>query len=99
MNNPLVSVLTAAYNAEPWLASGLGETHPNLEVFVVDDGSTDGTLAVARRFEGDRVRVVAQENRGACEARNRALREARGDYLQFLDADDLFHPGKAGLTP
>ena len=95
---PLVSVLIGAYNAAPWLGEAVGsaldQTHPNVEVVVVDDGSTDETLALARSFEGRRVRVVAQENRGACAARNRALAEARGDYLQFLDADDVLHPEK-----
>lgn len=98
---PLVSVLIAAYNAEPWLAetldSALAQTHRPLEIVVVDDGSTDGTLAVARRYEAthpDVIRVVAQENLGACAARNRALAEAQGDFIQYLDADDVLHPEK-----
>ena len=98
MSAPLVSVLVTAYNAEPWLAETLtsvaDQTYDNLEVVVVDDGSTDGTLAVAGRFEGPRVRVVSQENAGACAARNRALSEARGDLVQYLDADDLLAPDK-----
>ena len=101
MSAPLVSVLITAYNAEPWLAetltSATGQTHENLEVVVVDDGSTDGTLAVARRFAGPRVAVVAQDNAGACAARNRALAEAQGDYVQYLDADDLLAPDKVAL--
>jgi hypothetical protein len=94
----LVSVLIAAYNAELWLAetldSAVGQTWPNTEVVVVDDGSTDGTLAVARRYESVNVKVVHQENAGACAARNRAFAESRGDLIQYLDADDLLAPDK-----
>jgi len=95
---PLVSVLITAWNAEPWLAQTLssvvGQTYADLEAIVVDDGSTDGTLSVARRFEGTRVKVVSQPNSGACSARNRALAEAQGDLVQYLDADDLLAPDK-----
>ena len=101
MTFSLVSVLVTAYNAEPWLAETLasveGQTYADVEVVVVDDGSTDGTLAVARSFEGPRVRVVTQANAGACAARNRALAEARGDLIQYLDADDLLSPDKIAL--
>lgn len=96
--SPLVSILIAAYNAEPWLAetleSAIAQTWPNVEVVLVDDGSTDGTLAVARRYESERVRVIHQANAGACAARNRALAEARGGFIQFLDADDLLASDK-----
>ena len=98
MSAPLVSVLVTAYNAEPWLAETLAsvgeQAYANVEVVVVDDGSTDGTLAVARRFEGPRVKVVTQPNAGACAARNRALGEAQGALVQYLDADDLLAPDK-----
>ena len=94
----LVSILITSYNAEPWIAetldSAVNQTWPNTEVIVVDYGSTDGTLAIARRFEGANVRVIHQENRGACAARNRALAEAQGDFIQYLDADDLLEPDK-----
>ena len=92
----LVSVIVPAYNAERWLAdaldSALAQTHPHVDVVVVDDGSSDETLAVARRYRGDRVRVIAQENQGACVARNRGLAEARGEFVKFLDADDVLAP-------
>lgn len=98
MSHPLVSILIAAYNAEPWIAetleSAIAQTWPHTEVIVVDDGSTDGTLAIARRYKSERVRVIAQANAGACAARNRALAEARGDFIQYLDADDLLSPNK-----
>ena len=93
---PLVSILIPAYNAERWIAetirSALGQTWPNKEIIVVDDGSADGTLAVARQFESNDVRVVTQPNQGAAAARNRAFSLSHGDYIQWLDADDLLSP-------
>jgi glycosyltransferase involved in cell wall biosynthesis len=96
--SPLVSILIPCYNAAPWLAqtleSALAQTAPRCEIILVDDGSTDNSLGIARGFESRDVRVVTQPNRGASAARNHGLRLARGDYLQFLDADDLLAPDK-----
>ena len=95
---PLVSILIPAYNAEEWvgaaIASALGQTWRQKEIIVVDDGSTDETLAVVRQFESNEVRVVTQPNQGAAAARNRAFSLSRGDYIQWLDADDLLSPDK-----
>src|SRR5438094_1438982 len=95
---PLVSILIPAYNAEEWIGaaitSALGQTWRHKEIIVVDDGSTDGTLAVVRQFESSEVRVVTQRNQGAAAARNRAFALSRGDYIQWLDADDLLAPDK-----
>jgi glycosyltransferase involved in cell wall biosynthesis len=95
---PSVSILIPCYNAAPWLAetldSALAQTWPEKEIILVDDGSRDDSLAIARSYETRGVRVIKQTNRGASAARNRALQEARGDYLQFLDADDLLAPAK-----
>jgi glycosyltransferase involved in cell wall biosynthesis len=95
---PLVSIIIPAYNTgrylEPTIRSALDQTWPHTEVIVVDDGSTDGSLEVARRFSGPRLRVIAQPNRGSCAARNTGAQAARGDYLQFLDHDDLLAPEK-----
>ena len=94
----LVSILIPACNAEKWIAdtirSAVSQDWQRKEVIIVDDGSTDGTLSVARSFESKFVKVVTQENRGASAARNRALSFAQGTYIQFLDADDLLAPDK-----
>src|SRR5688500_18155135 len=94
----LVSILIPAYNAERWIAatlqSALEQTWPAVEIIVVDDGSRDQTLAVARRFEGQSLKVVTQTNMGAAAARNTALGLAQGSYIQWLDADDLLAPDK-----
>lgn len=98
MPSPLVSIIIPCHNAERWLAetleSALAQTWPDKEIILVDDGSTDGSRDLARRFESRGVHVAAQSNQGAAAARNHGLRLARGDYVQFLDADDLLAPDK-----
>jgi len=98
---PLVSILIPAYNAGEWLSdtlrSALAQTWERKEIIVVDDGSKDQTLAVARRFESETVRVYSQKNQGAAATRNRAFSLSQGDYIQWLDADDLLSPGKVAL--
>src|SRR5262245_57417246 len=95
---PSVSILIPAFNAETWLAdtlrSAVAQTWEPKEIIVVDDGSRDRTLAIARSFESDSVRVFTQKNQGAAAARNKALSESRGEYIQWLDADDLLAPDK-----
>jgi glycosyltransferase involved in cell wall biosynthesis len=95
---PLVSILIPAYNAEAWIAetiqSALAQTWARKEIIIVDDGSKDGTLGMARRFASAQVSVVTQENQGAASARNHALARAQGDYIQWLDADDLLSSDK-----
>jgi len=95
---PLVSILIPAYNAEPWIAdtlkSVLAQTWPRKEIIVVDDGSKDQTLAVAQTFASAEVKVAGQKNGGASSARNHALSLSQGEYIQWLDADDLLDPEK-----
>jgi glycosyltransferase involved in cell wall biosynthesis len=97
-SSPLVSILIPAYNAEQWigdtLRSAIGQSWPNKEIIVVNDGSSDGTRAVASEFAAQGVRVVTQKNQGAAAARNHAFALAKGDYIQWLDADDLLSPDK-----
>jgi glycosyltransferase involved in cell wall biosynthesis len=95
---PRVSIIIPCYNAAPWIEetirSALAQTHADREIIVIDDGSTDDSLRRARSFEPLGVQVVRQSNAGAAAARNHGLRLATGDFIQFLDADDLLAPDK-----
>src|SRR5215469_5479802 len=95
---PLVSILIPAYNAEEWIAcavqSALAQTWPRTEIIIVDDGSSDQTLDVVGRFASKNVAVVSTQNHGAAAARNHAFRLSQGEYIQWLDADDLLAPDK-----
>lgn len=95
---PLVSILIPAYNAEEWmcytLQSAIAQTWPRKEIIVVDDGSRDRTAELARRFASKEVAVVSGRNQGAAATRNHALQLSQGDYIQWLDADDLLAPDK-----
>ena len=94
---PKVSAITRTFNRARWLRgaieSVLGQGFPGLEAIVVDDGSTDDTPAVAASF-GDRIRYHRQENRGRAAAWNAGVDLARGEYLAWLDSDDLWLPGR-----
>ncbi len=96
---PAVTVVVTCFNygryLDGCLRSVTDQTWRDLEVVVVDDGSTDDTAEVARRWLGDpRVRYVAQANSGQAKAKNLGVRQARGEFVAFLDADDLWHPAK-----
>src|SRR5260221_12457699 len=95
---PLVSILIPAFNAQEWIAdtlrSAIAQTWVRKEIIVLDDGSNDRTPVIARQFESDNVSVVTQKNQGAAAARNKAFSLCRGEYIQWLDADDLLAPDK-----
>ncbi len=99
--NPLVSIIIPCYNGEAFIQeaimSALAQTYPRVEVLVVDDGSTDRSAEIARAFP---IRYLHQENCGLTASRNRGIRESRGSYLIFLDADDRLLPEavEAGLN-
>jgi glycosyltransferase involved in cell wall biosynthesis len=97
MDHPLISCIVPVFNGERYLAEALNsilaQPYAPLEIIVADDGSTDGSAAIARSY-GDRVRVVRQPNSGAPAARNLGLEAARGELIAFLDADDLWHREK-----
>ncbi len=95
---PRVSVVIPLYQTEIYIAAALGsvlaQTYTDYEVIVVDDGSSDRGPDIARACGDARVRVVSQGNRGLAGARNTGIREARGELVALLDADDLWEPGK-----
>lgn len=102
MNDPEVSVVIATYNMGQYvrqaILSVLAQPDQNLEVVVVDDGSTDNTREVLREFaEDSRVRILLQENQGQPKAKNAGWRIARGRFIGFCDADDYWLPNKLAL--
>lgn len=102
---PILSVVIPAYNVSPYvteaIASALGQTLRNLEVVVVDDGSTDQTPDILRELQrrraDNRLRVVTQTNAGLAAARNAGILNSIGEFIGFLDADDIWMPEKAEL--
>jgi glycosyltransferase involved in cell wall biosynthesis len=99
MSGPRVSVVIPAYNRADLLPravdSALAQTVDDIEVIVVDDGSTDDTLAVLERYDDDRLCVLEHgTNRGVSAARNTGIESAAGEYVAFLDSDDYWRPGK-----
>ena len=98
-NTPLISIIIPAYNAEKDLGECLrsiaGQTYANIEVVLVDDGSTDSTASVGREWEQKdrRIRYIRTENAGVSAARNTGIDMARGEWIGFVDADDCIDPG------
>jgi glycosyltransferase involved in cell wall biosynthesis len=76
------------------IQSALDQTYPISEIIVVDDGSTDNTIEVAKSFKDQRVRIIQQSGKGACAARNTGWRSSRADWIGFLDSDDIWMPVK-----
>jgi glycosyltransferase involved in cell wall biosynthesis len=98
---PKVSVILPAYNVERYIAqsiaSVLAQSWEDLELLVIDDGGHDRSADIARTTPDARVRVISQHNRGLAGARNTGIRAAQGEYLAFLDADDMWLPNKLAL--
>ena len=97
----LVSVVVPVYNAERWMADTLhsvfSQTYPHWELIMIDDGSSDASVAIAGDSVRDvrqRVELISTPNRGVSQARNLGISKSRGDYIAFLDADDLWYPDK-----
>jgi glycosyltransferase involved in cell wall biosynthesis len=101
MSAALVSVLIPCHNARPWLAATIAsvraQTWKRYEIILVDDGSSDGSDALARQLAGPDLALVQQPNGGQCAAFNRALRLAQGTHFEYLDADDLLAPEKLAV--
>src|SRR3989344_7351377 len=98
-SQPKVSIIVPAYNAEKFMKdaidSALAQTYSNIEVVVLNDGSTDGTAKIIKPYLKDkRIIYFEQSNGGVSRARNKAFELSHGDYITFLDADDIYAPTK-----
>jgi glycosyltransferase involved in cell wall biosynthesis len=100
MSSPIISVITPAYNADQFIAetieSVLAQTFSNWEMLIVDDGSVDDTATIIKKYANidKRIKYLHQTNSKQGKARNLAIQHAKGEYLAFIDADDLWHPQK-----
>lgn len=98
MITPRVSVLMPVYNTQAYLAEAvesiLKQTFRDVEFLIIDDGSTDGSLAILRRYEkkDSRIRLISRENRGLVKTRNELLKEAKGEFAAWADSDDISYP-------
>lgn len=99
--DPLVSIIIPVYNTEAYVVeavnSALGQTYQNIEVIVVDDGSADKSLLLIKQINDSRLRVFTQINQGACVARNHGILEAKGEFIKFLDSDDILYPDAVAI--
>ena len=97
MKDPLISCIVPVYNGAAYLAKAiesiLAQTYPHIELIVADDGSTDQSCEIAQQF-GQQVKLITQETAGPAATRNFGLSAASGQWVSFLDADDLWHPAK-----
>lgn len=93
-----VSVITPIYKVEQYIAdtvkSVLNQTYQNFEYLIVNDGSPDRSVEICQQFKDPRIKIINQENRGANAARNNGIRQAQGEYIAFLDGDDIWLPEK-----
>lgn len=98
MSEKLVSVIVPVYNVESYIAetiqSVLDQTYENFELLIVDDGSPDRSAEICQKFTDSRIQIVRQTNRGLAGARNTGIRHAKGEYIAFLDGDDIWLPDK-----
>lgn len=98
MCSPTVSVIIPVYNVEQYITqavqSVLNQTYPHWELLIIDDGSPDQSVNICQQFEDSRIKIISQANRGLAGARNTGIREAQGEYLAFLDGDDLWTVNK-----
>ncbi len=96
MNKPLVSITVPVYNGDKTIArcinSLLSQSYKNLEIIVINDGSTDHTLEILNSYCDNRLKVYSQDNKGIAKTRNKLLSLCNGEFIAFCDADDFYHP-------
>lgn len=96
--NPLVSVIIPLYNSEKYISetikSVISQSYNNWEIIIVNDGSTDNSLCIAQSFKSEKVKIISVNNGGASKARNIGFENSSGDYIQYLDADDILDINK-----
>ncbi len=102
LKNEKLSVLMTAYNAEKYLKpsinSILKQTHKNLELIIIDDGSTDGSINVVKNFEDKRIQLIKQKkNRGRTKSLNNGLKKVKSKYIAILDADDISYKNRLNI--
>ena len=94
----LVSVIVPVYNVEKYIretiSSVLNQTYTNFELLIIDDQSPDNTVKICQEFSDSRIKIIHQKNRGLAGARNTGIRHAQGEYIAFLDGDDVWHREK-----
>ena len=92
MSNKLISIIIPVYNGEKYIAkcieSILGQSYEHFELLIINDGSTDNTLEVCKKYDDKRMRIINQKNKGVSTARNNGIKNSEGEYIMFVDADD-----------
>ena len=92
MNSPIISIIVPLYNVERYLSrcieSILSQSYHNLDVILINDGSSDCSLEIAKSYSDDRIRIINKDNSGQSDCRNIGFHEAKGNYLFFMDSDD-----------
>lgn len=93
LGKPLVSICMPAYNAEAYIAQAinslLAQSYENIEIIIINDGSTDGTTGILNSYQQPNIKIFHQANKGQCAAANLAFHHSTGEYIKFMDADDL----------
>ncbi len=101
MQDTLISIVMPVYNVEKYVAesiqSVLNQSYENFELLIIDDDGNDSSLEVCQSFDDDRIKIISQENLGLAGARNTGINAAKGEYIAFLDSDDLWHKEKLSL--
>lgn len=96
--HPIVSVIMPVYNVEQYVAdaicSVLDQSYQDFELLIIDDGGADASMDICHLFTDPRIRIISQQNRGLAGARNTGIRNAKGQYIAFIDSDDLWRPRK-----